>query len=214
VLYAKAKPAVLEQDWAALVQSIAAGDQLALHALYERAHRPVFTLIMRITSNRETAEELTLDVFHDIWRRASLYKAANGTVLGWIMNQARSRAIDRLRFESRKKRSNGGNMQPQAEVAADPSDVLELREQAREMVVASAIREEAIVADAMETVREDVQQKAADEPIGRDRHHLFSPSARAAEIGQHMARNRDEYHSSPSVNMLRLADRYSEHAIR
>jgi RNA polymerase sigma-70 factor (ECF subfamily) len=82
VLHAKAKPAVLEQDWAALVQSIAAGDQLALHALYERAHRPVFTLIMRITSNRETAEELTLDVFHDIWRRASLYDAANGTCSG------------------------------------------------------------------------------------------------------------------------------------
>lgn len=56
VLYAKAKPAVLEQDWAALVQSIAAGYQLALHTLYETAHRPVFTLIMRITSNRETAE--------------------------------------------------------------------------------------------------------------------------------------------------------------
>ena len=35
------------------------------------------------------------------------YDAANGTVLGWIMNQARSRAIDRLRFESRKKRSQG-----------------------------------------------------------------------------------------------------------
>jgi RNA polymerase sigma-70 factor (ECF subfamily) len=138
VLHAKAKPAVLEQDWAALVQSIAAGDQLALHALYERAHRPVFTLIMRITSNRETAEELTLDVFHDIWRRASLYDAANGTVLGWIMNQARSRAIDRLRFESRKKRSNGGDMQPQAEVAADPSDVLELREQGEALRAALA----------------------------------------------------------------------------
>jgi RNA polymerase sigma-70 factor (ECF subfamily) len=129
VLYAKSKVLVREQDWAALVQSIASGDQLALHALYERAHRPVFTLIMRITANRETAEELTLDVFHDVWRRASLYDAANGTVLGWIMNQARSRAIDRLRFESRKKRSNGGAEQPQAEIAADPSDVLELREQ-------------------------------------------------------------------------------------
>ena len=55
----------------ALVRSVAAGDQVALHALYERAHRPVFTLIMRITANRETAEELTLDVFHDVWRRAS-----------------------------------------------------------------------------------------------------------------------------------------------
>jgi RNA polymerase sigma-70 factor (ECF subfamily) len=129
VLYAKSKVRVAEQDWAKLVQSIAAGDQLALHALYERAHRIVFTLIMRITANRETTEELTIDVFHEVWRGASRYDPANGTVLGWIMNQARSRAIDRLRFENRKKRSQGRGVQPQAEVAADMSDVLELREQ-------------------------------------------------------------------------------------
>jgi RNA polymerase sigma-70 factor (ECF subfamily) len=128
VLYAKSKPPVPEQDWVILVQSIAAGDELALHALYEMAHRIVFTLIMRITANRETAEELTLDVFHDVWRRASSYDAANGTVLGWIMNQARSRAIDRLRFESRKKRSQGSDVEPPAEPAADPRDVIELRE--------------------------------------------------------------------------------------
>src|SRR5689334_2188454 len=129
VLYAKSKAAVSEQDWAKLVQSMAAGDQLALHALYEMAHRPVYTLILRITANRETAEELTIDVFHDAWRRASRYDAANGTVLGWIMNQARSRAIDRLRFDSRKKRSDSGDLQPPAEAATDPNDVLELREQ-------------------------------------------------------------------------------------
>lgn len=138
VLYAKSKALVPEQDWATLVQSIAAGDQRALHALYERAHRIVFTLIMRITANRETAEELTIDVFHDIWRRASHYDAANGTVLGWIMNQARSRAIDRLRFESRKKRSHGGDAQLPAEVAADPRDVLELREQGESLRAALA----------------------------------------------------------------------------
>jgi RNA polymerase sigma-70 factor, ECF subfamily len=137
VLYAKSKVPVPEQDWATLVQSIAAGDQLALHALYERAHRPVFTLIMRLTANRETAEELTVDVFYDVWRRASRYDAATGTVLGWIMNQARSRAIDRLRFESRKKRSDGGDM-PLAEVAADPRDVLELREQGEALQAALA----------------------------------------------------------------------------
>ena len=128
VLYPKPKALVTEQDWVTLVQSIAAGDQLALHALYERSHRVVFTLIVRITANRETAEELTVDVFHDVWRRASRYDAANGTVLGWIMNQARSRAIDRLRFESRKKRSQNSDIPP-VEVAADPRDLIELREQ-------------------------------------------------------------------------------------
>ena len=129
VLYARSKAAAPEEDWAALVHSIASGDELALHALYERAHRPVFTLIMRITANRETAEEVTIDVFHDVWRRASRYNAANGTVLGWIMNQARSRAIDRLRFEGRKRRTDGSDTQPPTEVAADPCNVLEQREQ-------------------------------------------------------------------------------------
>ena len=139
VLYAKSEAPVPEQDWAALVQSIAAGDELALHALYERAHRIVFTLAMRITANRETAEELTIDVFHDVWRRASGYDPANGTVLGWVMNQARSRAIDRLRFENRKKRNPDGDMQPLAEVAADQHDVLELREQRESLCAALAV---------------------------------------------------------------------------
>jgi RNA polymerase sigma-70 factor, ECF subfamily len=138
VLYARSKAPVSEQDWVTLVQSIAAGDHPALHALYERAHRPVFTLIMRITANREMAEELTVDVFHDVWRRAARYDAANGTVLGWIMNQARSRAIDRLRFESRKKRSPGDIEQPPAAVATDPSNALELREQTRSLHAALA----------------------------------------------------------------------------
>jgi RNA polymerase sigma-70 factor, ECF subfamily len=129
LLYAKSKAPVSERDWEMLVQAIAAGDELALQALYDRAHRLVFTLAMRITANRETAEELTVDVFHDVWRRAAGYDPANGTVLGWIMNQARSRAIDRLRFENRKKRSLGSTGTPGEEAVADPRDVIALREQ-------------------------------------------------------------------------------------
>lgn len=106
LLYAdRQKRRVPEEEWVALVRSIAAGDQAALRALYERAHRIVFTLTMRITGHRSTAEELTIDVFHDVWRRASTYDPQNGPVIGWVMNQARSRAIDRLRHEQRKKRT-------------------------------------------------------------------------------------------------------------
>jgi RNA polymerase sigma-70 factor, ECF subfamily len=126
------KAPVPEKQWVSLVQRIAAGDQLALHALYAQTHRIVFTLIVRIVNNRETAEEVTLDVFHDVWRRASTYEAAGGPVVGWIMNQARSRAIDRLRFEQRKKRVDtdpdsalpGGS-------ASDPRDAFDVKEQGR-----------------------------------------------------------------------------------
>ena len=131
VLYGNRSHALVsEADWVALVRSVAAGDQHALHALYERAHRPAFTLIMRITANRETAEEVTLDVFHDVWRHASRYQEADGTVLGWIMMQARSRAIDRLRHDQRKKRVQPATVDSQpATATASPDDLIAYQEQ-------------------------------------------------------------------------------------
>jgi RNA polymerase sigma-70 factor (ECF subfamily) len=107
ILYAdKAKVRTSEAEWLRLVRAVAEGDQRALHALYEQTHRIVFTLIVRITANQETAEEVTLDVFHDVWRKADTYDPAGGSVVGWVMNQARCRAIDRLRFDQRKKRTD------------------------------------------------------------------------------------------------------------
>jgi RNA polymerase sigma-70 factor (ECF subfamily) len=132
LLYAaNAKTPVPEKDWVALVQSIAAGDEIALHALYQRTHRIVFTLIVRIVNNRETAEEVALDVFHDVWRRAAAYDAAGGSVVGWIMNQARSRAIDRLRLEQRKKRVNPADSPLVEASASDPREAFDVREQGR-----------------------------------------------------------------------------------
>jgi RNA polymerase sigma factor (sigma-70 family) len=97
---------VPEKEWVGLVRSTAGGDRSALQVLYARTHRTVFTLIERITNNRATAEDLFGDVFYDVWRRASEYDPAGGSVVGWIMKQTRSRAIDRLRFEQREMRIN------------------------------------------------------------------------------------------------------------
>jgi RNA polymerase sigma-70 factor (ECF subfamily) len=133
LLYAnKTQAPVPEKDWVALVQSIGRGDQLALHALYARTHRVVFTLIMRITGNRETADELTIDVFHDVWRRAPAYTPEGGSVVGWILNQARSRAIDRLRFDQRKKRVNNHTDNPPPAIAErSPQEAFDVSEQGR-----------------------------------------------------------------------------------
>lgn len=140
VLYANlSKPRVAEGEWVALVRSVAAGDQAALHALYERTHRLVLTWAMRITGNRETAEEVTLDVFHDVWRRASAYDEKGGTVLGWIMNQARSRAIDRQRFERRKKRLPADTaVSIPIAAAAGPDDLVAFRQQSQAVLSALA----------------------------------------------------------------------------
>lgn len=135
LLFADAlKAPVSEKEWAQLVQSVASGDQRALHVLYEQTHRLVFTVMVRITSDRQSAEELTLDVFHDVWRRASTYDPANGSVVGWIMNQARSRAIDRVRFDQRKKRVNQGADDPcPAPDVRDPLEACDLTEQGRRL---------------------------------------------------------------------------------
>ena len=133
ILYAdKSKVRVSEDEWLQLVRAIASGDQRALYRLYERTHRIVFTLIVRITMNRETAEEVTLDVFYEVWRRASSYDPANGSVVGWIMNQARSRAIDRLRFDQRKKRVNTypHSLRPTTDIV-DPQQACLFEEQSR-----------------------------------------------------------------------------------
>jgi RNA polymerase sigma-70 factor, ECF subfamily len=141
VLYPNQSPTVVvEQDWEALVSRIASGDQAALHALYERSNRIVFTLIMRITRDRETAEELTVDVFHDVWRRASRYEAGAGTVVGWIMNQARSRAIDRIRYEQRKKRVDPHpNDPPVQDAPPNAHDALDAEQQSQTVRAALAV---------------------------------------------------------------------------
>jgi DNA-directed RNA polymerase specialized sigma24 family protein len=88
-----------ERDWVVLVNYVAAGDQRALRQLYERTHRLVFSLIARITKSREAADDLTVEVFHDIWRDAPSYDAAEGSVISWIMNHARAKAVARVKLE-------------------------------------------------------------------------------------------------------------------
>ena len=100
VLYADQPEELLtERDWVVLVNYVAAGDQRALRQLYERTHRLVFSLIVRIIHTRETAHDLTVDVFHDIWRKAPAYDPSEGSVVGWIMNLARTKARERLRLD-------------------------------------------------------------------------------------------------------------------
>jgi RNA polymerase sigma-70 factor, ECF subfamily len=93
------------EDWAGWVRDAANGDQSALAKLYDSTNRTVYGLILRIVSNTHTAEEVLLDVYLQIWRRAETYSSSKGTVLAWLFTIARSRAIDALR--SRASRESG-----------------------------------------------------------------------------------------------------------
>ena len=101
VLYAdEPNPLVLEDGWQGLVQCVGAGDRIALHALYQWSHRIAFTLALRLLKNREAAAEVTLDVFQEVWRRASTRYDSDESVIGWIANLTRERATNMLRLVS------------------------------------------------------------------------------------------------------------------
>ena len=93
VLYSRPAPVVLERDWVSLVHAIAERDEPSLHELCARTHGVVLSLISCITGDRRLAEALAIEVLLDLWREAGSYDPSDGTVLAWIMNRARAKAL-------------------------------------------------------------------------------------------------------------------------
>lgn len=81
----------------ALIAKVAEGDPDAVAALYDATSRLIYGLILRILRNADTAEEVLLDVYTQLWRQAHLYHPERGSPLAWMTVIARSRAINRLR---------------------------------------------------------------------------------------------------------------------
>lgn len=84
----------------AILDRVAAGDQSALAALYDRHGRSVYSLACRIVTDRADAEDVVQDVFTQAWRQASRYDHRRATVAGWLLMMTRARAIDRVRARS------------------------------------------------------------------------------------------------------------------
>jgi quercetin dioxygenase-like cupin family protein len=91
----KASHRIPESEWVSLVQAIAQHDQHAFQTLYLWTHRFVFAFLTAITNDTFAAEAMTLKLFQDVWREAAAYDPAHDTVIAWMMNQARVRALDR-----------------------------------------------------------------------------------------------------------------------
>jgi len=80
-----------------LLQRIQRQDQAALGELYDLMLPKVYGLVLRIVTTPADAEEVTCDVFHQLWQRAKQFDCKRGNPSQWIMVIARSRALDRYR---------------------------------------------------------------------------------------------------------------------
>ena len=80
-----------------LIQQISVGDRKAFSHFYDRYKTIVFSLAVTMAGSHETAEDITLDVFTQIWKNAKKYHPEKGSVKGWIASLARYRSIDTLR---------------------------------------------------------------------------------------------------------------------
>jgi RNA polymerase sigma-70 factor (ECF subfamily) len=111
--------AARRQDEQELVRRICAGDARALEELYDRYSGTVCALAMRIAGNRAEAEEVTQEVFWQLWKQATRFDPSRGSLSSWLFTMTRNRALDTVRARS----SGGGAVARAMRAAAPPPHV-------------------------------------------------------------------------------------------
>ena len=90
---APAAPATKEE----LLGRVAHGDQSAFGELYDQIAPRVLGLVKRLLVDHAQSEEVTQEIFLEIWQSASRYEPTRGGASTWILTMAHRRAVDRIR---------------------------------------------------------------------------------------------------------------------
>jgi RNA polymerase sigma-70 factor, ECF subfamily len=110
-----------EREWPDLIAKTARGDQEAFSRLYDQSSPHIYGLILRMVNQPQIAEEVTLDVYLQVWKQAQSYNVNRGTPIGWLVTLARSRAIDRLR-SGRLERANVSSIEEVGGLVSDEAN--------------------------------------------------------------------------------------------
>jgi RNA polymerase sigma-70 factor (ECF subfamily) len=79
---------------AEIMLKVAGYDSKALEQLYDRYAPILYTLIKKIVTEKETAEENLSDVFVLVWRQIDQFDFKTNNVYTWLVTLARNKAID------------------------------------------------------------------------------------------------------------------------
>ena len=83
-----------------LLIHIAGGECEALAELYQRTRSAVYGLALSYLKNAQDAQDLTQDVYVQVWDRAEQYRLI-GSPMGWLLAVCRNLCLMRLRREER-----------------------------------------------------------------------------------------------------------------
>ena len=86
-----------QQSLADLLDRVADGDRQAFADLYRQIAWKVLALATSTLRDGSQAEEVTQEVFLEIWQRASSFDSAKGSASAWVMRLAHARSVDRVR---------------------------------------------------------------------------------------------------------------------
>jgi len=81
----------------ALLEKVAQGDQAAFSDLYDVLSPRVLGLIIRVLKDHSQSEEVTQEVFLEVWQTAARFDPNKGGAATWILTMAHRRAVDRVR---------------------------------------------------------------------------------------------------------------------
>lgn len=80
-----------------IIEELKRGEAAGLAAAYDRYGGTVYALILRITHDQSSAEDLVQELFLRLWHRAHDFDGSRGSLAVWLMTIARNMAIDHLR---------------------------------------------------------------------------------------------------------------------
>lgn len=80
-----------------LLQKAATGDKAAFAALYDLTAARIFGLVKRLLRDHAQSEEVTQEVYLEVWQSATKYDPTKGAAIGWMITLAHRRAVDRIR---------------------------------------------------------------------------------------------------------------------